>query len=74
LQKKGVVVPARGVVTILKEHVNWQRLNTCRGTPECRKYNLYKDKVNFTKNANISSLKMKANHRHELEKERMDTL
>jgi len=42
LWKMGVDVPSPGVVTILKEHVNWQRLHTRRGTPEYRKYMLHK--------------------------------
>ncbi|XP_065915443.1 uncharacterized protein [Dysidea avara] len=55
-----VDVPFPGVAAIFKEHVNWQRLHTRRGTPEYRKYK--------------SSLKTKANQRHEMEKARMDTL
>ena len=72
----GVDVPLPGVVAILKEHVTWQRLHTCRGTPEYRKYRL---KYKFIlQSIHIilykSSLKTKANQRHEMEKERMDIL
>ena len=74
-------VPFPGVAAIFKEHVNWQRLHTRRGTPEYRKYRLkyiylfYKE---FIQRIHIvpyrSSLKTKANQRHEMEKARMDTL
>jgi len=52
----GVDVPAPGVMIIMKELTNRQRLHTRRGTSEYRKYRLRKDKDNFTNNMHYTSI------------------
>jgi len=85
-----VDVPFPAVTAILKEHVNWHRLHTHRGSTGKNKNAFFQKFLIYSSITTIyyellilqrihilpyrSSLKSKANQRHKMEKAQMETL